>query len=211
MMSSAAATLLRLNISRARRLARFRSTADPSFLVAATPRRAGPPPFGTTKRVMNRPWTRRPVLYARSKSGRFRTRSVPPSVCASAVIARRRALEGRHSSASALVGNREPLSPLGPPPLEHNPAVLGRHPNAKSVRFLSAPDIRLVSALSLHSWSCEAAREPVRATRRLVGSRVGPGLAVTEPSMCIRATPGRIFNTSRRSTGVSTFPRVFNR
>ena len=62
MMSSAAATLLRLNISRARRLARFRSTADPSFLVAATPSRADRPPFATTKTVMKRPWTRSPVL-----------------------------------------------------------------------------------------------------------------------------------------------------
>ena len=38
-MSSPAALLVRRNISRARRLARFLSTADPIFRVAATPSR----------------------------------------------------------------------------------------------------------------------------------------------------------------------------
>ena len=47
----------RLNSSRARRFARLRSTADPSFLVAATPSRGVAPPLTMTKSVMCRPWT----------------------------------------------------------------------------------------------------------------------------------------------------------
>ena len=52
----------RLNSSRARRFARLRSTADPSFRVAATPNRGASPPFTMTNSVMNRPWIFAPVL-----------------------------------------------------------------------------------------------------------------------------------------------------
>jgi hypothetical protein len=64
---------------------------------------------------------------------------------------------------SALVGNRETFSPLCPAALQHDPAVLRRHSNPKPVRLLPAADVRLISALSLHPWSCEAARwAPIR-------------------------------------------------
>lgn len=46
--------LLRLNSSRARRFARFRTTAEPNFRVAAMPNRGEKPLLGTTKTVMNR-------------------------------------------------------------------------------------------------------------------------------------------------------------
>ena len=52
----------RLNSSRARRFARLRSTADPSFLVAATPNLGAVVPFGMTNSVMNRPCTFEPAL-----------------------------------------------------------------------------------------------------------------------------------------------------
>jgi len=45
----------RLNSSRARRLARLRSTAEPSFLVAATPKRGAGLPLAMTNTVMKRP------------------------------------------------------------------------------------------------------------------------------------------------------------
>ena len=45
----------RLKSSRARRFARLRSTADPSFRVAATPNRGASVPFIMTKSVMKRP------------------------------------------------------------------------------------------------------------------------------------------------------------
>jgi hypothetical protein len=48
----ALAGLFRLKTSRARRFARLRSIAGPSLRVAATPRRATGPPFGTTNTVM---------------------------------------------------------------------------------------------------------------------------------------------------------------
>ena len=57
-----AATFRRRNSSRARRLARLRRTAEPSFRVAATPNRGPGPPFGKANTVMNRPWRRAPSL-----------------------------------------------------------------------------------------------------------------------------------------------------
>jgi hypothetical protein len=81
-------TLCRLKISRARRLARLRSIAEPSFLEAVTPSRADGPPLATTRRAMNRPPIRTPFWYAWSKSGRRRTRlargsdwAVPATSC----------------------------------------------------------------------------------------------------------------------------------
>jgi len=49
-------SFFRLNSSRARRLARLRSTADPNFRVAATPKRGASVPLPMTKIVMKRPW-----------------------------------------------------------------------------------------------------------------------------------------------------------
>lgn len=43
--------------------------------------------------------------------------------------------------------NREPLSPLGPPPIQDPPTRLGLHPAAKSVGALSLNAARLIRAL----------------------------------------------------------------
>lgn len=74
MTSSPGSGVWRRNSSRARRFARLRTTAEPSFRVAATPTRDRLVPFGVTNRVMNRPCSRTPRSYACSKSGRRRTR-----------------------------------------------------------------------------------------------------------------------------------------
>ena len=55
-------SFFRLNSSRARRFARLRSTADPSFRVAATPKRGAGVPLLMTKSVMKRPWIFAPAL-----------------------------------------------------------------------------------------------------------------------------------------------------
>jgi hypothetical protein len=123
--------------SRASLFARLRSTAEPSFRVAATPSREAVPPFGAMKTIMRRPWTRLPTSYARSNSGRRRTRSLRLSL--SVIVGVPHALP--------LVGNRQALPALGPAPLEHDPSVLGRHADQESVRLFSAPSIRLVGAL----------------------------------------------------------------
>lgn len=52
----------RLKSSRARRFARLRSTAEPSFRVAATPNRGVAVPLGMTNTVMSRPWILTPAL-----------------------------------------------------------------------------------------------------------------------------------------------------
>jgi len=75
MTSSPVVILCRLKISRASRLARFRSTAAPNLRLAAIPNRDNEPPLAATKRVMKRAGIRTPVEYARSKSTRRRTRS----------------------------------------------------------------------------------------------------------------------------------------
>lgn len=65
MTSTPAGGLWRLKTSRASRFALFRTTAGPSLRVAETPSRGEDPPLATTNRVMNRPWTRTPLVYAR--------------------------------------------------------------------------------------------------------------------------------------------------
>src|SRR5205085_4046203 len=83
---------------------------------------------------MYRPLIRAPVSYARSKSGRRRTRSVRRSVSPGCL---------------AFVGNRQALAPLGATPLQHNPAVLRRHPHPEAMGLGPAAGIRLVSTLAL--------------------------------------------------------------
>jgi hypothetical protein len=130
------------NNSRARRLARFRTTAEPSFRVAATPRRHRLPPFGATNRVMNRPDNRRPCSYARSNSGRRRTRS----------CRERRSVTGARSL--PLVGDGQAFSTLCTTTFQHDTAVLGRHPHPEAVRFAPPAPIGLKRALTLCHCDC---------------------------------------------------------
>jgi hypothetical protein len=86
---------------------------------------------------MNRALTRIPSVYARSNSGRRRIRSSAASP--------------RPAGISAFVGDRQPLSSLGPPPLQHNSAILAGHSNPEPMSLLPSPGVRLKRALSLHA------------------------------------------------------------
>src|SRR5688572_27350093 len=50
-----------------------------------------------------------------------------------------------------LVGDRQPLAALGPPALENDAAVLGRHANPEPVRLLAATLVGLECAFPLHA------------------------------------------------------------
>lgn len=94
----------------------------------------------------------------------------------------------------SFVGDGQPLATLRPAPLEHDPAVLGRHSDPKTVGLLPAAGVRLEGALAFHAGPC---RWPRRSTTR--GSSAGW-------SVC-RASVRGTFNTSRRSSEVSTHTR----
>jgi len=117
---------------------------------------------------MNRPDNFRPRSYARSNSGRRRTRS----------CRERRSVTGR-CLVLPLVRDGETFPAFCPVALQHDPAVLCRHPHAKAVCLASAPRIGLKRALTL----CHL-------------DRVLHKLSVETSS---RQTP----NTSRRSTTLS--------
>jgi len=53
-----------------------------------------------------------------------------------------------------LVGDRQPLAPLGATPLENDAPVLRGHTDPEAVRFLSATLVRLICALALHVPRC---------------------------------------------------------
>ena len=165
MTSSPAGGFSLRNNSRARRLARFLTTAEPSFRVAATPNRHRLPLFGATNRVMNRPRNRKPCSYARSNSGRFRTRS----------CRERRSVTGR-CLCLPLVRDSQTFPALRAPSLQHDAAVLRRHSHTKAVRLAAATRVGLKRAPSfchcdcvLHTnWSVESSsRETPNTSRRL--------------------------------------------
>ena len=81
-----------------------------------------------------------PLLYARSNSGRRRTR----------LVRRSRSVTGG-SGRLAFVGHRQPLAALRPATLEHDAAVFGRHADPEPMRLLSTPGVGLVSTLPLHA------------------------------------------------------------
>ena len=56
----------------------------------------------------------------------------------------------------ALVRDGQALAPLRSTPFEHEPAVLGGHSHAKSMRLRAATLIGLVSSLALHDVVCTA-------------------------------------------------------
>lgn len=164
MTSSPAGGFCLRNNSRARRLARFLTTAEPSFRVAATPNRHRLLLFDATNRVMNRPPNRRPCSYARSNSGRFRTRS----------CRERRSVTGRWLVLS-LVRDGQTLPALRAASLQHNAAVLCRHPHTKAMSLAPATRVGLKRALTLchcdcvlHELSVESSsRETPNTSRRL--------------------------------------------
>lgn len=138
MTSSPAGGFSRRNNSRARRLARFLTTAEPSFRVAATPNRHRLLLFGATNRVMNRPRSRKPCSYARSNSGRRRTRS----------CRERRSVTGRWLYLS-LVRDSQTFPALRAASLQHDAAVLCCHSHAEAVSLAAATRVGLKRALPL--------------------------------------------------------------
>ena len=143
MTSSPAGGLCLRNNSRARRLARFLTTAEPSFRVAATPNRHRLLLFDVTNRVMKRPDNRRPCSYARSNSGRFRTRS----------SRERRSVTGRWLVLS-LVRDGQTLPALRATSLQHDAAILCRHPHTEAVSLAAATRVGLKRALPLCHCDC---------------------------------------------------------
>jgi hypothetical protein len=131
------------NSSRARRLARFRTTAEPSFRVAATPNRHRLLLLDATNRVMNRPRNRKPCSYARSNSGRRRTRS----------CRERRSAIGALLCLS-LVRDRQTLPALRAAPFQHDAAVLCRHSHTEAVSLAAASRVGLKCAPSLCHGDC---------------------------------------------------------
>lgn len=131
------------NNSRARRLARFLTTAEPSFRVAATPNRHQLLLLGATNRVMNRPRNRKPCSYARSNSGRRRTRS----------CRERRSVTGR-SLCLSLVRDSQTFSALRAASLQHDAAVLRRHSHTEAVSLAAASRVWLKRALPLCHGDC---------------------------------------------------------
>jgi len=53
-----------------------------------------------------------------------------------------------------LVGDGQPLAPLGAAPLENDASILRGHADPEAVRFLSAALVRLICALALHVSRC---------------------------------------------------------
>jgi hypothetical protein len=164
MTSSPAGGFFFRNSSRARRLARFLTTAEPSFRVAATPNRHWLLLFCATNRVMNRPRNRRPCSYARSNSGRRRTRS----------CRERRSVTGRCLSLS-LVRDGQTFPALRAATLQHDAAVLCCHPHAEAVSLAAATSVGLKRALTLSHCACvlhelgveSSSRETPNTSRRL--------------------------------------------
>ena len=136
-MSRPAGCCLRLNSSRARRFARFRTTADPSLRVAATPSLVVVVLLATTKTVMKRPARRRPLPYALSKSGLCRTRRDFSSPSGFSAMPGGRFL--------TFVGYCEALSALRSSALQDNATILRRHSDPESVRLGSTTGVGLVS------------------------------------------------------------------
>src|SRR5687767_9297023 len=61
-----------------------------------------------------------------------------------------------------LVRDREPLSPLGAPPLQYDAAIFRRHPHPEAVGLLAAAGVGLVGALALHKVLMSTARVDAR-------------------------------------------------
>jgi hypothetical protein len=92
---------------------------------------------------MNRPVSFRPCSYTRSNSGRRRTRS----------CRERRSVTGRWL-VLPLVRDGETFPTSGPAALQHDTAVLCRHPHAKAVCLATAARIGLKRALPLCHLDC---------------------------------------------------------
>jgi len=92
---------------------------------------------------MNRPVSFKPCSYARSNSGRRRTRS----------CRERRSVTGRWL-VLPLVRDGETFPTSGPAALQHDTAVLCRHPHAKAVCLATAARIGLKRALPLCHLDC---------------------------------------------------------
>src|SRR5262249_22968249 len=96
---------------------------------------------------------RKPLEYARSKSGRRRTRSAGASPCPS-------------FTGSALVSHSQAFPSFGAAPLEHDSAVLGGHANAKPMGVLASPDVGLKCSLPLHTSTESYLSKVLRECRR---------------------------------------------
>src|SRR5581483_12145340 len=134
--SKPGASLLRRKTSRINRLARFLWTAPPSFFVAAIPRRLGPAPRFSRKIVLKRPRIRYPRSYISWNSARRRTRSAGRKVA--------------RGGTRLLGADGQAFPALRPPAFEHQPAVLGAHPNQEAVRPHAAAAVRLKRSFPFH-------------------------------------------------------------
>ena len=152
---------------------------------------------------MNRPDSFRPCSYARSNSGRRRTRS----------CRERRSVTGRWL-VLPLVRNRETFPPFSAAALQHDPAILCRHPHAKAVSLAAAPRIRLKRASPLchldsvlHELNVEtSSRQTPNTSRRSIT------LSKTESDLCrcatVRGRPGRCSVFGGHSSPFGFSPKI---
>ena len=171
-----------LNVSRIKRLARFLTTAPPSFLDATMPRRVAVALLGAAMIVRNRPCDRRPLSNTRWNSLRRRNFRSAGRSCA----AMDASLSGRR--------DRQPFASLGAPPLEHGAAVLGGHTDEKPVRALAAPAVWLKRAFALHEIPAavyELRRNPHTSEGRLPVSisRARAAVFYPVPRLCYSPFP----------------------
>ena len=204
MTSSPAGGFSRRNNSRARRFARFLITAEPSFRVAATPNRHRLLLFGATNRVMNRPRNRKPCSYARSNSGRRRTRS----------CRERRSVTGRCLCLS-LVRDSQTFPALRAASLQHDAAVLCRHSHTEAVGLAAATRVGLKCAPSLchcdcvlhTNWSVESSsRETPNTSCRL--SNVSKPEADQWRCATVRGRSRKAFGVCGRSSPFGFSPKI---
>ncbi len=145
--SGGAAGLHRRNASRSSRFARLRTIAEPTFRDAASPRRAWPQSFDEATSRKRAPSNRAPTRNTRLKS---------------AARVRRSHLRSRASGGPPTGRLRsEPLAPFFAPPLEHETATFGPHPDEKAVGPLSLPIVRLERPLHRCTRPCPEDEAPM--------------------------------------------------
>jgi hypothetical protein len=189
-----------LNISRINRLARFLTTAPPSFLLATIPIRLSGPGAGAAMRVRYRPWALRPASNTRWNSPRRRMRR-----------AGGRALDkGERLPRS---GHSEALPPLRAPPGQDLPALLGRHPHEKPVGSLAVPAVRLKCAYALGHDSKTSVAGLLETRETQIVTNPGQGcqrVIVRLESLCYSPSPAT-FPPGGRRVSPRRFPQLWKK